>query len=96
MRYFLILLILLNQIFIKVIAHENVTIDFTPLYYNVLELDKEQISQFDAGNKSILNKRQKSQYRIIKHLEKHEKRQRQKDYYKSNPRMSIFGDLKKK
>ncbi len=95
MRYFFIILILFSQIYIKAIADvEN--IDFTPLYYNVLDLNKEQISQFDNGNENILDKRQKAQYRILKHLEKHEKKQKSKDYYKSNPRMSVFGDLKKK
>lgn len=95
MRYFFIILILFSQIYIKAIANvEN--IDFSPLYYNVLDLNKEQIQQFDNGNENILDKRQKAQYRILKHLERHEKKQKTKDYYKSNPRMSIFGDYKKK
>ena len=95
MRYFFIVLIFFSQIYIKAIADiEN--IDFTPLYYNVLDLNKEQIPQFDNGNENILDKRQKAQYRILKHLERHEKKQKSKDYYKSNPRMSVFGDLKRK
>ena len=95
MRYFFIILILFSQIYIKAIANvEN--IDFSPLYYNVLDLNKEQIPQFDNGNENILDKRQKAQYRILKHLERHEKKQKTKDYYKSNPRMSVFGDYKKK
>ena len=95
MRYFFIILILFSQIYIKAIANvEN--IDFSPLYYNVLDLNKEQILQFNNGNENILDKRQKAQYRILKHLERHEKKQKTKDYYKSNPRMSVFGDYKKK
>ena len=81
---------------IKAIGDEICKIDFTPLYYNVLDLNKEQIQQFNDKNENILDKRQKAQYRILKHLEKHEKNQKVKDYYKSNQRMSVFGDLKKK
>lgn len=95
MRYFFIILILFSQIYIKAIANvEN--IDFRPLYYNVLDLSKEQIRQFNDGNENILDKRQRAQYKIIKHLEKHEKREKTKDYHKSNPRMTVFGDLKRK
>lgn len=95
MRYFYIVLILFSQIYIQATAATE-NIDFAPLYYNVLDLNKEQIPQFDNGNENILDKRQKAQYRILKHLERHEKKQKTKDYYKSNPRMSVFGDYKKK
>ena len=96
MRFLFIVIILFSQIYIKAIADTESKIDFTPLYYNILDLNKEQILQFDNGNENILDKRQKAQYRILKHLERHEKKQKTKDYYKSNPRMSVFGDLNKK
>ena len=96
MRYLFIVIFLFSQMHIKAIAQSENKIDFTPLYYNVLDLNKEQIYQFNDGNENILDTRQKAQYKIIKHLEKHEKRQKTKDYYKSNPRMTVFGDLKKK
>ena len=96
MRFLFIVIILFSQIYIKAIADTESKIDFTPLYYNILDLNKEQILQFDNGNENILDKRQKAQYRILKHLERHEKKQKSKDYYKSNPRMSVFGDLNKK
>ena len=95
MRYLFIVIFLFSQMHIKAIANvEN--IDFSPLYYNVLDLSKEQIRQFNDGNENILDKRQRAQYKIIKHLEKHEKREKTKDYHKSNPRMTVFGDYKKK
>ena len=96
MRYLFIVIFLFSQMHIKAIAQGENKIDFTPLYYNVLDLNKEQIYQFNDGNENILDKRQKAQYRILKHLERHEKKQKTKDYYKSNPRMSVFGDYKKK
>lgn len=76
-------------------------IDFTPLYYNVLQLTGKQISEIEYMNetnkdvKSILDKRQKAQYRIINHLEKIEKSRKEKNYCKLNPRMSVFGNLDK-
>ncbi|MBO6256866.1 hypothetical protein J6N69_02365 [bacterium] len=76
-------------------------INFSPLYYNVLQLNREQISEFEYLNETkqniinILDKRQKSQYRIIKHLDNKEKKAKDKDYYKLNPRMSVFGNLDK-
>lgn len=46
----------------------------------------------------ILDKRQKQQFRILKHLERQDIKRnfKETDYYKSNPRMSIFGDIHKK
>ena len=48
--------------------------------------------------KKILDKRQKAQFRILKHLEKQDIKRsfKEKNYYKLNPRMSVFGDLPKK
>lgn len=59
---------------------------------------KELSKQEDKELKQILDKRQKAQFRIIKHLERQDIKRslKEKDYYKSNPRMSIFGDLDKK
>lgn len=52
----------------------------------------------DKEVKKILDKRQKTRYRIIRHLERKSLKNsiKTKDYYKSNPRMSIFGDIIKK
>jgi len=118
----------------NVLAHENAKyqsalakrIKFYPLYYNALQLNPDQISQFEyiiekynlkyQNNsydkkilkdlskqeekeiKQILDKRQKAQFRIIRHLEKQDIKRslKEKDYYKSNPRMSVFGNLQKK
>lgn len=46
--------------------------------------------------KHILNKTQLNKYRLIKHLETHDikKESHAKNYYKSNPSMSKFGDPK--
>ncbi len=98
MRFLFIVIILFSQIYIKAIADTESKIDFTPLYYNILDLNKEQISQFKDGNESKLDTRQKAQYRILKHLERKDAKRsmKKKDYYKSNPRMSVFGDLNKK
>ena len=82
-------------------GYSKAEIDFSPLYYNVLQLTREQISEIEYLNetnddiKSILDKRQKAQYRIIRHLENIEKFRKQKDYHKLNPRMSVFGNLDK-
>ena len=48
--------------------------------------------------KKILDKRQKAQFRILKHLEKQDIKRsfKEKNYYKLNPRMSVFGDMPKK
>lgn len=47
--------------------------------------------------KSILNKQQLQKYKLLKHLEVQDikKEVHNKNYYKSNPQMSTFGDLKK-
>lgn len=52
----------------------------------------------DKEVKKFLDKRQKARYRIIRHLERKSLKNslKTKDYYKSNPRMSIFGDISKK
>lgn len=59
---------------------------------------KELSKQEDKELKQILDKRQKAQFRIIKHLERQDIKRnlKEKDYYKSNPRMSVFGDIDKK
>ncbi len=59
---------------------------------------KKLSKQEEKELKQILDKRQKAQFRIIKHLERQDIKRniKEKDYYKSNPRMSVFGDLKKK
>lgn len=48
--------------------------------------------------KKILDKRQKTQFKILKHLEKQDIRRslQEKNYYRYNPRMSTFGNLEKK
>lgn len=55
-------------------------------------------SQEEKELKKILDRRQKAQFRILKHLEKQDIRRslKEKNYYKNNPRMSVFGDLEKK
>lgn len=130
------IIILIYIIFngINCFAHENTNhqntlakrIKFYPIYFNALQLNNEQISQFEyitdkynnyyienlndtkalkrlSNNENkeiqkILDKRQKAQFRIIKHLERqdHKRSLKEKDYYKSNPRMSVFGDIQKK
>ena len=59
---------------------------------------KKLSKQEEKELKQILDKRQKAQFRIIKHLERQDIKRniKEKDYYKSNPRMSVFGDLKEK
>ena len=82
--------------------YKNDYIDFYPLYFNALQLSTGQISEIEfireTNNspdiKLILDRRQKSQYRIISHLENIEKLRKDKNYYKLNPRMSVFGNLK--
>lgn len=104
-------------------------IKFYPLYYNALQLSKDQISQFeyitetynnkyseiiknngttenirrlskqeDREIEKFLDKHQKKRYKVIRHLERFDikKSFKEKDYYKLNPRMGIFGDLPKK
>ncbi len=48
--------------------------------------------------KKILDRRQKHIFSLIRHLERQDIKRalKEKDYYKSNPRMSVFGDLDKK
>lgn len=64
---------------------------------NTKELKKIS-KQENKDLKQILDRRQKSLFGIIKHLERQDIKRslKPKDYYKSNPRMSVFGDLPKK
>lgn len=54
--------------------------------------------QEDREIKQILDKRQRKRFNLIRHLERFDlnKGFKEKDYYKLNPRMSVFGDLQKK
>ena len=44
--------------------------------------------------KKILTREQRSTYNMIKHLERHDLKKNSKNYYKLNPKMSVFGNLK--
>ena len=64
-------------------------------------LNKEFNKLHKEENKELkknLDGRQKNIYNLIKHLERQDIKRslKPKNYYKSNPRMSIFGDLPKK
>lgn len=80
---------------------EYITEKYNTKYQNNLKDKKtlkELSKQEDKEIKQILDKRQKSQFRIVKHLERLDIKRalKEKDYYKSNPRMSVFGNLPKK
>lgn len=84
----------------QVSEFEYITEVFNEKYKNstnikqIIKISKSE----DKEVKKILDKRQKTRYRIIRHLERKSLKNniKTKDYYKSNPRMSIFGDISKK
>lgn len=62
----------------------------------IKQLKKEllQVSrQENKALKKILTRQQRTEYNMIKHLERHDLRKNlhQKDYHKLNPKMSVFG-----
>ncbi len=69
------------------------------LLYNGLQITQEQINLFDYlldGEKyyyKTLNKEQRRKYRLLKHLIKKDKKRKEKDYFKLNPRMTKFGNF---
>ena len=67
-------------------------------YLNDQKQLKELAKEENREIKQILDRRQRAQFNIIKHLERQDIKRslKEKDYYKSNPRMSVFGDLNKK
>ena len=67
-------------------------------YLNDNKQLKELAKHENREIKQILDRRQRAQFNIIKHLERQDIKRslKEKDYYKSNPRMSVFGDLNKK
>ena len=67
-------------------------------YLNDKNQLRELAKQENREIKQILDRRQRAQFNIIKHLERQDIKRslKEKDYYKFNPRMSVFGDLDKK
>ena len=66
---------------------------------NVLNLSEEQLELKTINHKAFkkcLTNNQRIKYNMIKKLEKNEckKSKKQKNYYKSNPQMTYFGDPK--
>ncbi len=62
---------------------------------NSLYKDLKKISKTETKSlKTILNKEQLQRYKLLNHLESHDikKSLHEKDYYKSNPKMTKFGN----
>ena len=100
MRYVCVIFLLLFQSTVCFADCSGHNIDFYPLYYNALQLSHEQISEtefmYETHNtdlKQILDRRQRAQLKIIKHLENFDNFRKEKNYKKLNPRMSVFGNL---
>lgn len=90
-------IILMIFIFVPDICAANEYID--SLWYNGLQISKEHIDLFDYlkdGKEyyyKSLNRAQRRKYRLVKHLIKHDKHKKEKDFFRLNPRLTRFGNI---
>lgn len=80
-------------------CHSETCLESNEIIFNALNLSKEQIENFDSikKNKRIFSRTERNKYKLIMKLNKKDSKtsKHKKDYSKSNPKMTNFGNPQK-